>query len=498
MKQVLVSSSVFFNHAAIIQDGRLVDYHFELNNKQNVSGNIYKGKVMNILPGMEAAFVDIGLGKNAYLFFDDLLSDKFLQELRIKRKDAKNINKVLKTGDELLVQIVREPIGEKNISVTTDISFTGKYIAFIPNTMGVNLSKKIKDRDERKRLEEIGKSIMADGNGMIIRTFAKGCPREAIEKEYEMLSSIYMQIEREYKYSYAPKLLYKSNSLNERLFLDYIDSTVEEIYVEDKITKDRFKDMISGLSGNDLKNIKVILEQRVFEKFNIENQIKKLLDRKVELKNGGSIIIDMTEALTVIDVNSGKYTGSRNMEETALAIDLEAVEEIARQVKLRNISGIILIDFIDIKKKESIALLKAKAKSLFKDDKTRTNVIGITKLCIMEITRKKNKENFYNLMTEECVHCSGSGRSMSKAFIFMEIEEIIKNIKLNTSSEAVVLNVGCLLYNKIVKSCMDIIAEIEKKYDIKIYIEQDEHILSDEIIAGKMGKLSNIDGIYRI
>ena len=213
-----------------------------------------------------------------------------------------------------------------------------------------------------------------------------------------MLSSIYMQIEREYKYSYAPKLLYKSNSLNERLFLDYIDSTVEEIYVEAKITKDRFKDMISGLSGNDLKNIKVILEQRVFEKFNIENQVKKLLDRKVELKNGGSIIIDMTEALTVIDVNSGKYTGSRNMEETALAIDLEAVEEIARQVKLRNISGIILIDFIDIKKKESIALLKAKAKSLFKDDKTRTNVIGITKLCIMEITRKKNKENFYNLM----------------------------------------------------------------------------------------------------
>ena len=233
MKQVLVSNSVFFNHVAFLRDGKLIDYLFELNNNQNVVGNIYKGRVMNILPGMEAAFVDIGLDKNAYLFLDDLLSDKFLKELNIRKKDAVNINKVLKTGDELLVQVVREPMGEKNISVTTDISLTGKYIAFIPNTMDVNLSKRIKEPNERKRLEEIGKSVMINGNGMIIRTFAKGSTREAIEKEYKMLSCIYMQIEQEFKYSYAPKLLYKSNSLIERLFLDYIDSTVEEIYVED-------------------------------------------------------------------------------------------------------------------------------------------------------------------------------------------------------------------------------------------------------------------------
>lgn len=495
MKQVLVSNSVFFNHVAFLRDGKLIDYLFELNNNQNVVGNIYKGRVMNILPGMEAAFVDIGLDKNAYLFLDDLLSDKFLKELNIRKKDAVNINKVLKTGDELLVQVVREPMGEKNISVTTDISLTGKYIAFIPNTMDVNLSKRIKEPNERKRLEEIGKSVMINGNGMIIRTFAKGSTREAIEKEYKMLSCIYMQIEQEFKYSYAPKLLYKSNSLIERLFLDYIDSTVEEIYVEDKVTKDKFVDMISGLPGDELQNIKIILAQRVFENFNIDNQINMLFDRKVELENGGSIIIDVTEALTVIDVNSGKYTGSRNMEETALAINLKAVEEITRQIKLRNLSGIILIDFIDVKKEESIALITAKAKSLFRDDKTKTNVIGMTKLNIMEITRKKNKENFFNLITEECIHCSGSGRSISKIYIFIKIEGIIKNIKYNTSSEAVILNVGCILYNKIIKSCMDIITEIEKKYDIKIFIEQDYQILTDEIIIGKMGSLEYIDSV---
>ncbi|MGI5890483.1 MAG: Rne/Rng family ribonuclease [Tissierellia bacterium] len=495
MKQVLVSKSAFFNHVAILQDGRLIDYLFEINNNQNVVGNIYKGRVMNILPGMEAAFVDIGLDKNAYLFLDDLLSNKFLKEANIKKKDVTSISKVLKIGDELLVQIVRGPMGEKNISVTTDISLSGKFIAFIPNSRDVNLSRRITNPDERKRLEEIGRNVLTNGNGMIIRTFAKGCSKEAIEKEYKMLSNVYKQIEREYKYSYAPKLLYKSNSLIERLFLDYIDSSVGEIYVEDDAERDKFRDMISTLPGDDLKDIKIIQAQRVFENFDIDRQVRMLFDRKVELENGGFIVIDVTEALTVIDVNSGKYTGSRNMEETALAINLKALEEIARQIKLRNISGIILIDFIDVKKEESLALITAKAKALFRDDKTKTAVVGMTKLNIMEITRKRNTENFYNLITEECTHCRGSGRSLSKLYIFIKIETIIKNIKYNTSAEAVILKVGCILYHKIIKNCLDIIAEIEKKYDIRIHVKKDSNILSDEILVGKMGSIDYIESI---
>ena len=488
MKQVLISNSIFFNQVAILQDGKLIDYLYESNDNKSVVGNIYKGRVVNILPGMEAAFVDIGFDKNAYLFLDDLLSDKFLKEKNIKKKDAK-INKVLKKGDELLVQIVREPMGEKNISVTTDISLTGKYIAFIPKTIDVNLSKRIKKIDERKRLEEIGKDIMTNGNGMIIRTFAMESSKEAIEKEYKMLSSVYMQIEQEYKYSYAPKLLYKNNSLIERFFLDYIESSIDEIYVEDKMIKKKFEDMISDLHGDDLNDIKIIESQRAFESFNVEKQIKMLFNRKVELSNGGSIVIDVTEALTVIDVNSGKYVGSRNMEETALEINLQAMEEIARQIKLRNISGIILIDFIDVKKEENVNLIISKAKSLFRDDKTKTNVVGMTKLNLMEITRKKNKENFFNLITEECSHCKGSGRSSSKVYIIIKIESIIKNIKFNTSSETVILKVGSILYNKIMKDCLNVISEIENKYNIKIFIELDENILTDDIIVGKMGKL---------
>lgn len=280
MKQVLVSSSMFFNQAAILQDGKLIDYLFELNDNQRVLGNIYKGKVVNILPGMEAAFLDIGLDKNAYLFLGDLLSDKFLKEKGLKKKNVTSISQVLKNGDELLVQVVREPIGEKNVSLTTDISLSGKYIAFVPNTRSVNISKRIRNLDERARLEEIGKSIMTKGNGMIIRTFAKGTSREAIEKEYEMLSAIYLQIEKEFGYSYAPKLLRKSNSLIENLFLDYIDSSVEEIYVEDRKNKDKFTEMILSLNEEGLKNIKIIESKRIFEDFKVSKQLRMLLKER--------------------------------------------------------------------------------------------------------------------------------------------------------------------------------------------------------------------------
>lgn len=468
---------------------------YEEKNNDNYLGNIYKGRVVNILPGMDAAFIDVGLKKNAYLHKNDLLSDKFLKEKNMSKKDVTSMNKVLKKGEEILVQIIREPMGEKDISVTTDISFSGKFIALIPKSFEVNISSKIKDKEERKRLQEIGKNIMNDGNGMIIRTFSENRNEEDIEKEYSMLSSIFNQIKQEYNYAYAPKLLYKSNSLIENLFKEYIDCSVEEIYVEDKNIKTQIIELIKNYNAsNDLSNIKVIDSfENVFEMFNIEKQIDMLFDRKVELENGGSIFIDVTEALTVIDVNSGKFIGNDNMEETALTINLNALDEIARQVKLRNISGIIIIDFIDVKNEANINLIIENAKRAFKSDKSKTKIIGMTKLNLMEITRKKDKENFFNLMTEDCEHCRGGGKVNSKVQIILKVENIIRKIKKNTSSEAVVLSVGNMMYNKILNSCMDNINHIELKYNIKIYFVESKDILTENIIVEKMGKVEYIN-----
>lgn len=497
MKQVIINNSVFFEQVAILEDGILVDYLHEEKLNKSVIGNIYKGRVMNILPGMEAAFVDIGFEKNAYLFLDDLLSDKFLKEKNIKKKDVLNINQVLKKGDELLVQIVRDPVGEKNISVTTDISLSGKYIAFIPKSIQVNISKKIKSPEERKRLEDIGKEIMNEGNGMILRTFSKNCAKDDIEKEYNRLSSIYMNIEREFNYSYSPKLMYKNNSLVEKLFLDYIDQGVSEIIVEDKKTKEIIESLINGYGSEELKNVKIIQSNNVFDIYNVEKQLQMLFERKVELKNGGSIFIDVTEAMTVIDVNSGKYVGWDNLEETALAANISSLDEIARQIKLRNISGIIIIDFIDVKNKSSIEAIINKARAVFKNDKAKTNIIEMTKLNLMEITRKKDTENFFNIITDECDHCSGSGRTSSKIYVLIKIETIVKRIKSNTSCEAVILKIGYVLYNKIHKSCMDIIESIEQKYNIRIYFIKDKNISTDEIVLDKMGKLSYINNVIK-
>lgn len=468
---------------------------YEEKDNENYLGNIYKGRVVDILPGMDAVFIDVGLKKNAYLHKDDLLSDKFLREKNISKKEVTSINKVLKKGEEILVQISREPIGEKDISVTTDISLPGKFIALIPKSMEVNISTRIKSQEEKKRLQEIGKSIMSEGNGMIIRTFSQNRNKEEIEKEYVMLSNIYSQIQQEYNYSYAPKLLYKNNRIIERLFTDYVDFSVDEIYVEDKDIKNEIVELIKNYNiSNELSEIKVIDTCiNVFEMFNIEKQIDMLFDRKVDLKNGGSIFIDVTEALTVIDVNSGKYIGNSNMEETALTLNLSALDEIARQVKLRNISGIIIIDFIDVKDETSINLIIENAKRVFKGDKAKTKVIGITKLNLMEITRKKDKENFFNLMTEDCEHCRGGGKVNSRVQIILKIENIIRKIKRNTSCESVVLSSGSMMYNKILNTCMDNINKIEKKYNINIKIEENKNILTQDIIVEKMGKIEYIN-----
>ncbi len=331
---------------------------------------------------------------------------------------------------------------------------------------------------------------------MIIRTFSENCSKEEIEKEYNMLSAAFMQMEQEYNYSYAPKLLYESNSMIEKLVLDYIDSTVAEIYVEDKKTKERITAILKGYDSEELKNIRIIESDNSFDIFDVEKQLGMIYDRKVELDNGGSIFIDVTEALTVIDVNSGKYVGSDSIEDTALAINLHALDEIGRQVRLRNISGIIIIDFIDVKDKNNINQIINKARSVFKEDRVKTSVVGMTKLNLMEITRKKDRENFFNLITRECEHCGGSGRTSSKVYIFLKIENIIRKIQKNTSCEAVVLSTGYMLYDKIVQDCMDVVNKIEEKYNIKIYFDKNKEIFTDEIVIDKMGKKDYINTYF--
>ncbi len=489
MKQLIISNSFSFEKAAMLIDGSLDSFFYENNNEDRCLGNIYKAKVVDILPGMQAAFIDIGLQKNAYLYIDELLSEKTISEKNLNRKETYNINDIIKKGEELMVQVIREPIGEKYISVTTDITIVGKHLIVVPKHNKVSISKKIKSNLVKKKLLDIGSKIMQENYGIVMRTSAIDVSEEALKEEYNILLKSYKKIEQEFGYSYAPKLLKKSDSLIEKLFIEYMNESVDEIYVENEEVKKIINNLLLKYYGK-TSGVKVIDSySNLFEIFNIEKQIDELNSRKVELDNGGSIIIDSTEALTVIDVNSGKFVGtSTKQDETSLEMNIEALKEIARQIKLRNISGIIIIDFIDFRENNYSDILIAKAKELFKNDKAKTKVLGMTKLNLMEITRKRNQENFYDSMNESCRCCNGSGKAASALQIMFKIENIIKKVSSNTSCNFVILKCNEQIYDKINTELKNDIALIEEKSKISISFIKDKSVINNKIEIEKMGK----------
>lgn len=489
MRQLIISNSFSYEKAAILIDGSLEEFFYESKNEDSCLNNIYKGKITDILPGMQSVFVDIGFQKNAYLYIDELLSAKTISEKKLNKKEAYNISDIVKKGEELMVQVIREPIGEKNVAVTTDISLAGKHLVMIPKNEEVNVSKRISNKTEKKRLYEIGCKLLKEDYGMVIRTSAEGIDEKNLEEEYQKLVDTYKKIELEYGYSYAPKLLKRNNTLLEKVFIEYINESIDEIYVEDKETKDIVNNLLSKYYRYN-NNIKLIDSYtNLFETFNIEKQIDELNNRKVELDNGGSIIIDSTEALTVIDVNSGKFIGtSSQQDDTSLAMNLAALEEITRQIRLRNISGIIIIDFIDFRKNDFSEILVSKAKELLKQDRARTKVLGMTKLNLMEMTRKRNQENFYNSMNERCKSCNGSGSVPSALQIIFKIENILKKVHSNTSCNFVTLKCSEHIYDKIITELKNDMTLMEEKSKISISFIKDKTMLNNNIELEKMGK----------
>lgn len=493
MRQLIISSSFSYEKVAILNDGKLEEFFYEKKNNESYLNNIYKGRVIDILPGMQAAFVDIGLEKNAYLYIDALLSAKTLQEKSLVKENITSISDVIKKGEEIMVQVSRNPMGEKYTSVTTDISLAGKCLALIPKNQEINVSKRINNKTEKKRLYEIGKSIMIEDYGMVIRTFADGMSIDVIKSEYEYLVNRFKKIEQEFRYCYAPKLLMSNNAILENVFLEYLNNNIDEIYVENKNDRDIVSSFLEKYKAYNNQSIRVIDSySNLFETFNIEKQIDALNNRKVELDNGGSIVIDTTEALTVIDVNSGSYVGTSDaQDETSLTLNLVAMKEIARQIRLRNISGIIIIDFIDFRKNDYTNVLIAKAKEFLKQDKAKTKVLGMTKLNLMEMTRKKNQENFFNSMNESCTVCNGNGRVPSSLQIMLKIENIIKKVYLNTSCNAVILKCNDQVYHKVTNELMDEINFIEDSSNIKISFVKDSLLSANKIEIEKMGKKGN-------
>lgn len=386
MIEILIDSQKKNKKIALVENGNLVEYYEEEENQNRKEGNIYIGIVKDLVKGMQAAFVDVGTEKNGFIHLKDILPK--IDETKEQIKTDININEVTKPNQKILVQIKKDSNIQKGARVSTHINLPGRYIVLMPNTNIITVSQKIEDKKEQERLIKLVKENIAQGNGAVIRTSAEGKEEEIIEdikKAEEKWNKIKKDFENDKENK--PKLIAKAENILEKMILDFPKNTIYKIIINSKEEYDIIKKQNEETKY--LEDIKLELETgNIFEKYDVQKQIDKIGNRKIWLKCGGFISIDKTEALTAIDVNTGKYTGSKNVEETVYKVNEEATVEIAKQIRLKDIGGIIIIDYIDMKNIENKKKIQRLLEEKLKKDRSKTQVEGFTKLDLMEMTRK--------------------------------------------------------------------------------------------------------------
>ena len=384
MIELIVNKSNDTKIIAAVENGKLVEIYEENEQSQKArnEGNIYIGIVKDIVPGMQAAFVDIGTEKNSFIHVKDVVPQV---DEKIEKRIDKKIKDVVKSGEKILIQIKKDSNEKKGARTSTHIKLTGKYVILMPNTNIVTISQKIENDKERERLLEIVKKVLPENTGAIVRTAALKKNGEEIEKDLNQLVEKWKKIKAKFdKAPNKPQLLFKSPSFLEKLILDLPENKIEKIEVNEQTEYEEIRKMLNDIN----EKISLELSENIFEKYELEKQIEKTKQRKIWLNCGGFITIDQTEALVAIDVNSGKFTGKSTLEETVYKVNYEATIEIAKQLRLRDIGGIIIIDYIDMQKQENKEKIEKLLKESLKQDRAKTQVEGFTKLNLMELTRK--------------------------------------------------------------------------------------------------------------
>lgn len=389
MKQMIVHCEHNKSQVAIVEDKQVVEYYVEHPQTKQLVGNIYVGRVVNVLPGMQAAFVDIGQGKNAFLYIDDVLHPHLDKQPKVKP----SIAELLKPGQTIVVQVMKEPFGGKGARVTTHYSLPGRWLVYMPNADYVGVSRKIESESERTRLKHIGDDLRLPGEGVILRTVAEGETREALENDLKFLREVWDGIVAK-NGSPAPSEIHRDLDMMHRLVRDVFTRNMDEIIIDDASKGEELSRLI-GIVAPDLhERVKVHRGGTpLYRQYHVQEQLDQAFQQRIRLASGGYIVIDPTEALTVIDVNTGKFIGSTDLEETVFQTNLEAADQIARLLRLRDIGGIIIVDFIDMQTEKHRQQIVDRLEQGMKKDRTKNAVVGWTKLGLLEITRKKVRES---------------------------------------------------------------------------------------------------------
>ncbi|MDY0385032.1 Rne/Rng family ribonuclease [Trichlorobacter sp.] len=445
---------------ALIENGTIAELYIERTREKGIVGNIYKGRVVRVLPGMQAAFVDIGLEKAAFLYVADVFDglDEYESLLDDAKKDDRNgddhdsaqpdykalhpIEELLQEGQELLVQVSKEPIGTKGARITAHISLPGRHLVYMPTVEHIGISRRIEEEEERERLREIVERKKQAGSGYIVRTASEGKSEEEITSDIEYLTKIWDEVVRKKDKAGAPSLIHADLDVVPKVVRDIVTDEVKRIVVDSKPDHDRIVQFITTFMPKLKSSVELYDdEEPIFDHYGLEVEISRALGRKVWLKSGGYIIIEQTEALTAIDVNTGRFVGKHNLEDTILKTNLEAVKELAYQLRLRNIGGIIIIDFIDMEKEVNREKVYAALDEALKSDKSKTNILKISELGLVEMTRKRVRESIGRMMCEPCPYCEGRGYVKSKTTVCHEIFRELRREMLDIRGTKVLLTV---------------------------------------------------------
>ena len=448
--------------AAVLENGKLMEIYIDRSFQKRLAGNIYKGKVANVLPGMQAAFVSIGLERNAFLYVEDIRSNN--------QEKALPIQNLVREGEELLVQVVKEPFGTKGARVTTHLTFPGRYVVFMPDLNTVGVSRRIKSERERERLKKIAEEVRIPERGLIVRTVAEGVSAEELERDVRELYNLWKLVKEKAARKSAPALIHQELELVSWVVRDLFGEDVDRLLTNDQETYEKIIELVQAFEPSLCSRI-CLASSDVAERFDLEQEMTKALRPKVWLKSGGYLVIDEAEALTVIDVNTGKYTGTKNFAETVFRTNMEAVQEIVRQIRLRNLGGIIIIDFIDMELLEHRNKVIKQLEEELKKDKTRTCVLGLTQLGLLELTRKKVRPSLSSLLERSCPYCEGTGRVLSEETVSMKACQYIRSLADQEDSLGILVEVHPSVAAFLIGGGGSHLRELEEEIGKKIIIK---------------------------
>lgn len=488
--EILINVTPRETRVAVIENGVLQELHLERTLARGIVGNIYKGKVVRVLPGMQAAFVDIGLTKNGFLHAADIAkTDPAFAESETK-KDIPSINQLVREGETVEVQVLKDPIGDKGARLTTELSLPSRNLVYMPKSSGIGISTKIEAEPERQRLKNLVNSAIEQNKisgGLIVRTVAESSNEREIHYDLDLLQRVWSHIQKKMSAAPTATLIHEDIPLSLRTIRDLAHDDLEIIRIDSKESYDKAIEFSQEFIPEITNRIEYYPgEQPIFGLYSVEEEIQKALDRKVELKSGGDLIVDQTEAMTTIDVNTGSYVGSRNYEQTLYKTNLEAATEIARQIRLRNSSGIIIVDFIDMQNDQHKQQVLNALKSAISKDRVKIQITEMSPLGLVEITRKRTRESLEHLLCEPCPSCAGRGMIKTVQTVVYEIlREVLREdrqFKAQNYTIVAASDVIDILLDEEASSLADLQEFIDRSISLKV----DPHYLQTqyEIVLG--------------